>query len=427
MLYDLDWEHTYSDECRPNFETNTDLARHRWYQFKEGYSAGVVNRAIAETMKGRKRPIRVLDPFSGSGTTALATLTGSNYCTAVEVNPFMDFVGRTKCHSSEFTGAQLRDQLDTVISARLLEVDSPLENYSTFGPRDGREKWLFNRSVLRGFEGLSQAIDGTIEDKGPFRLALLAAAMDCSNARRDGKCLRYKRGWKNLGYSSLELRERFRARVLEIIRDLVDYPVQTQNGEFLKGDCRTVMPLLDASSYDLVLFSPPYLNSFDYTDVYRPELFLGGFVADSDQLRALRANTLRSHVQYNWERYDTSNSPEVSRLTDSLRLKMGDLWDRRIPDMVDSYFADMGSVLSNAHRVARRGASLWIVVSTSAYAGTEIPVDLLLADTATRSGWRLEGVHVLRHIRAASQHVSRNSGTNCGIRLRESLVRCSRR
>ena len=32
------------------------------------------------------------------------------------------------------------------------------------------------------------------------------------------------------------------------------------------------------AGFKLCVTSPPYLNSFDYTDIYRPELFLGGFV-----------------------------------------------------------------------------------------------------------------------------------------------------
>ena len=41
--------------------------------------------------------------------------------------------------------------------------------------------------------------------------------------------------------------------------------------------------------------SPPYLNSFDYSDIYRPELFLAGYVVNNRRLM-IRLQ-LRFHVQ----------------------------------------------------------------------------------------------------------------------------------
>ena len=55
-------------------------------------------------------------------------------------------------------------------------------------------------------------------------------------------------------------------------------------------------------------------------------------------------------------------------------------------------------------RVAADSGKAWIVGSTSAYGGIEIPVDLILADIATSRGWKLEGIHLLRNMRAAGQH-----------------------
>ena len=51
----------------------------------------------------------------------------------------------------------------------------------------------------------------------------------------------------------------------------------------------------------------------------------------------------------------------------------------------------------------RRGGQVWLVVSTSAYGGVHIPVDLIVADAANQAGFDLEGVYKLRHLRAAGQ------------------------
>ena len=62
------------------------------------------------------------------------------------------------------------------------------------------------------------------------------------------------------------------------------------------GDTRKRMADLDGP-FDLILFSPPYPNSFDYTDIYNLELWVLGYLASAEDNLTLRRATLRSHVQ----------------------------------------------------------------------------------------------------------------------------------
>ena len=81
----------------------------------------------------------------------------------------------------------------------------------------------------------------------------------------------------------------------------------------------------------------------------------------------------------------------------------------------------MGTVFKEGARVVRPGGRAWVVVSTSAYGGVEIPVDLILADCATRNGWVLRAVYVIRQLRAAGQHWA-HLAPGSKPPLRESLV-----
>jgi hypothetical protein len=175
------------------------------------------------------------------------------------------------------------------------------------------------------------------------------------------------------------------------------------------------------------------LNSFDYTDVYRPELFLGGFVKDMSELRALRLAALRSHVQASWEPPSTvdfgktygDSMAHLQLAIHDLQERDDPLWDRRIPTMVQAYFEDMVRVLTRLRAFAKPNASTWIVVSTSAYAGIELPVDLIIADIAAKSGWFLREVVVLRYLKRVScQQWTELSqrGNASGPFLRESLI-----
>ena len=125
--------------------------------------------------------------------------------------------------------------------------------------------------------------------------------------------------------------------------------------------------------FKLCVMSPPYLNSFDYTDVYRPELFLGKFIKTQKDLKSLRYRTLRSHVQIKWsEPTDKSFGNNFLQCYEEIKSQSNILWDKRIPMMIQAYFEDMKKVLNNLKLMARPDASIWIVVSTSAYGGVEI-------------------------------------------------------
>jgi DNA modification methylase len=255
--------------------------------------------------------------------------------------------------------------------------------------------------------------------KMPLRLSLFASLMDCCNAKRDGKCFRYRKDWKTQGLNSLDLRRNFSQRAKLVLDDIEKVKFSAKKIKVIHGDARLKLETLSPRSFDLMVTSPPYLNSFDYSDVYRPELFVGGFVKNNDELRNIRLQTIRSHVQANWKSSKEICSPILEPLISKLNKKM--LWNNRLPDMITSYFADMSKILKDSYRLIRRKGHAWIVVSTSAYGGIEIPVDLILADIGTRNGWNLIGVNVLRQMRTAGQQKLKLKTTK-NLPLRESLI-----
>jgi len=382
------------------FDLNVGIPRHRWYALKEGFSDALVRHAISGNTQ-KRRPVELLDPFAGSGTTLVTAGRLGHKATGVEVNPFLAFAARAKCSAVPGKESQLRRRVHDLLARTQYERVSPLEGLSTFTDAPGKDKWLFNRSALRGFTALDQALSA-VHLKSPFRLALIASLMDCCNAKRDGKCLRYRKDWRTRGFTSADVRAAFKQRAEVVIKDVTTEAFASDTTTLLKGDSRAVLAGLPSKSADLVVTSPPYLNSLDYSDVYRPELFTGGFVRSNDDLRAVRLRTIRSHTQVAWKTADELVTPMITPIVQQMEKLQ--LWNARLPLMVKSYFADMAVILREAARIVRGHGQAWIVVSTSAYGGIEIPVDLILADIAGAHGWKLDGIHVLRYLRAAGQH-----------------------
>lgn len=398
-----------------------EMPRHRWYFVKEGFSPKMVEQAVATD--GVRQGELLLDPFSGSGTVPLAGALAGLRAQAFEVNPFLHFLSATKL--SRCSEDVFRQASRAVLRGAEGQIVSPLEGYSTFTEGNRWGRWLFPTRVLRSFEaGWRAAACAEVETRNLLQLALLGAAMDCCNATRDGKCLRYHKDWCEHEATASQFRFRLEARANDIATDIGVAPISGKASNVKLGDARRLVSSVAREKFRLCVTSPPYLNSFDYSDVYRPELFLAGFVDSNDSLMKLRLKTVRSHVQASWEKpinddFGVLYRDCISTIRESLHI----LWSERLPSMVQAYFEDMETILRGLRNRALDNASLWLVVSTSAYGGIEIPVDLILAEIGQRSGWFLREVGVLRHLRSSSQHVKHvDEIARKSVPLRESVV-----
>lgn len=392
--------------------------RHRWYFVKEGFSPKIVEEAIKSD--GISKSEVIIDPFSGSGTVPLTGALCGLQAQGFEINPFLRFVSSTKL--KQVNPEEFLNTSNEFASTINTEVPSPLEGISTFAKGNVRNRWLFPKSVLRCFESGRIALNKVnTELRDLLYLALIGAAMDCCNATRDGKCLRYKKNWRDIEADESHFRKKFKTRIDIIATDLLLEPLDNHDALIKEGDARRLISSTSDDKFRICVTSPPYLNSFDYSDIYRPELFLGGFVDSNKSLMKIRKNTIRSHLQANWDKPIKDNfgilyKDCIVRISNN----SSDLWDKRIPIMIQAYFEDMQTVLRGLRLRAQDNASVWLIVSTSAYAGIEIPVDLILAEISQRTGWYLREIGVLRYLRSSSQHYKREESKQ--VPLRESVV-----
>lgn len=391
--------------------------RHRWYFLKEAFSPALVTYAIR--VEKLPRNAVIFDPFSGGGTTVVEASRLGKQSYGHEVNPFLVDVAKAKLACC--TAKQVRTSATVALAGALKGRRTPLEYFSTFSKSGGSDKWLFNRPVLRAFSGAWASLK---THPGPsrriLRIALIGAALDCANARKDGKCLRYRRAWREMNFEIDTFLDAFGNRVRDIVEDIESTTLPVVGKIFTADSRRRSL----SARFDLCLTSPPYLNSFDYTDVYRPELFLGEYVSNMDQLTSVRRRTIRSHVQVRWTDPRSSDfGPAYDRIASDLKERVHELWSQRIPLMTQAYFEDLQRVLVNLRAQAKRGAAAWFVVSTSAYAGIHIPVDVILSEVAERSGWSVRSVNKMRNLgRVANQQWAALSNGSQRPALRECVV-----
>jgi hypothetical protein len=277
---------------------------------------------------------------------------------------------------------------------------------------------LLNKSVARRFEQLRTAIARTepISTRNLLLLALMSSIEDVANARKDGKCWRYKRGWHRLGFDASALDDAFAAQVVRFADDVTACPKLKGCATVIRADARQPMAHFKGDDlYDGVLTSPPYLNSFDYTDIYRPELLLLKEARNASELRTLRFATVRSHVQVAWK---PSSSLDIPLLQQKIReLDNTGLWCGRIPQMINAYFVDIDRVVEQCAQRLRVGAKAAFVVADSAYRGVVIPVDLILGKIFERHGFMMKKSTLFRQTLGNGNHQRRSSE-----RLKEVMV-----
>ena len=79
------------------FNKNKMEPVHRWYPFVEGYSKEFIQSIVNEQIT----PINLcVEPFSGSGTTALELQNLGIKCISFEINPFMYLLAKVKLRTS---------------------------------------------------------------------------------------------------------------------------------------------------------------------------------------------------------------------------------------------------------------------------------------------------------------------------------------
>ena len=420
-MFAINSEFRFKNTGISNAIDTESLPRHRWYFVKEAFSPKFVEKA---TQAERVEPgDLVIDPFSGSGTVPLSCVLAGLCVEAYEINPFLRFLSAAKLCSTQ--PCSLLNAGEAVLRAMRRPVRSRLEGFSTFTKGNRWGRLLFPLPVLRSFEAGRRKVARleSTSERTLLMLALIGSAMDCCNATRDGKCLRFRQNWGRRQSTGAQVRECFDTRLRMIAADIDENPLPNGVAHVVEGDARKRI-VERQEKFRMCITSPPYLNSFDYSDVYRPELFLGEFISTTDELRKIRLQTVRSHLQASWEKPRREEFGLMyQECVNKLRRTDGGWWDRRLLTMIQAYFEDMERILKCLRSRAEPQASLWIVVSTSAYAGVEIPVDLIIAELGQNTGWLLREIGVLRYLRSSSQHIARmDVAGEKAAPLRESVV-----
>ena len=243
-----------------------------------------------------------------------------------------------------------------------------------------------------------------------FKVALASILLEVSNLYRNGKCLSYKKDWETKKITEADVYAEFDDKVINELKvDIANLDgsksINNKNRLYNEDSRVGIEKEIEDNSIDLVITSPPYLNSRDYTDTYMLELKTLGFTKTHDEIRALREKTLRSHVQIKWKDKSCVNNQLLHDTLKELEdaAQRTELWNESILDMIRLYFVDMQNIFQVLYKKMKVKGRIYFNVSNSAYFNILINTLEICASIAESEGFKVLEIRDARNLKTSPQ------------------------
>ena len=374
---------------------NAGSGRHGWLRLTPAYSVKVVE----ETIERYGTPCRVLDPFCGTGTTALSAVNRGHDAATVDVNPFLTWLARAKTarYSADSLAEAERaaaDALDLVRREDVVPAAEPrIHRIERWWPEDSR------RFLCR----LKAAILRTADKSGPVSDLLHAAfcrtLIKLSNAAFNHQSMSFRAGPQ----CRLDLGAEGGSTFLDDLRFVLKGAAENPPAAALavQGDARDLPSYLDAR-FDLVVTSPPYANRMSYIRELRPYMYWLGYLKDGRDAGELDWLAIGGTWGVATSRLGGWSPSGDCWLPDGLAAVVANIACRGnangglLGNYVSKYCEDMSRHFGGLRQVLHPGARIHYIVGNSTFYGVLVPTAQIYAAMLREYGFEEVRVRAIR-------------------------------
>lgn len=379
-----------SNARRFTFRGNLEGSRHGWLRLTPAYSVHLV-RELLDKLARPELPI--LDPFSGTGTTLLASAERGLDCDAVDVNPLLIWLARAKvaAYPPRTLDAAERAVASMARAARARRAPAPFTP-----PIHHIERW-WDAPTLGALARAHAARPQ--RPSGARDLALLAFCRALITAAQ------VSFGHQSMSFASHAARDGASApedvaqALLDAVRELraSAAPLPRSKRRVVLADSRALESALGGRRYGAVITSPPYCNRMSYIRELRPYMYWLGYLEARSDAGELDWRAIGGTWGAATSRLATWKPPEGPALDALAGLT------RRIAAespllaaYVARYFADLAAHVGSVARLVAPGGTLAYVIGNSKFYDVVVPAEELLAQLFEREGLADARVEVLR-------------------------------
>lgn len=377
------------------FRANLKESRYGWLRLTPAYSVNLVRDILAE----HSRPSSiVLDPFCGTGTTALACAEGGTFCATTDINPFLVWLAqaKTRAYAPEHV-EQFRSDAGFVAHAfRGIGSDEPW-----VPPLHEIAKWWPPATLTalgRAFRTIQRLDDGApAEVADLLRLAFCRTLIAHANVSFGHQSMSFRQPTAQSATTEVQVAETWTAAVAQLAASATS-PIRSAPSVML-SDARELCSQLGRSRADLVITSPPYPNRMSYIRELRPYMYWLGYLSDGRQAGELDWQAIGGT-------WGSASSKVAKWVPDEGRDVPFSGFDRIVERVgarsvllaryLQKYFHDMMQHCHSLFEVVGTAGTIHYVVGNSRYYDVTLPTEQIFAAMFEAVGFTGVRIQVLR-------------------------------
>jgi DNA modification methylase len=403
------------------FRGNLRSTRHGWLRLTPAYSVKLVGEILDAARP--ERGAVVLDPFCGTGTTALVCAERGIAADTTDINPFLVWLARAKSHA--YSAAELR-----TFRRHAGAVHGVVENASAERPwcpaLHQIEKWWDGETLLalgRAMAEIRRLGRGRAGAAGDLlQLAFCRTMIERANVSFAHQSMSFKRpaagvaparGRKRLEpalaqpipraprQGALHARREVARHwddAVSAIAEAAGSPIEARP-EVVLCDARELERRLASERYSLVITSPPYPNRMSYIRELRPYMYWLGYLRER-----------RDAGELDWQAIGGTWGAATARVAkwrpaqpepvpyegfEQILARIG-AHSVLLSRYVAKYFQDMAQHCRSLARVVRPGGSVHYIVGNSKFYDVLLPVEHIFAALFQAAGFERATVEMVR-------------------------------
>lgn len=377
------------------FKGNSGHGRYAWLRLTPAYSLHLVQQVVGDLPSGST----VIEPFSGSGTTALAAMEMGMRVYARDINPFLTWFASVK------TDIYNEDCIETFRDAgeKIIEYanEKPCADNLWQPPIFKIEKW-WTKGRLDALKVLRSQIDKyTGKTRDLLDVSFCRTLIATSNAAFNHQSMSFKAPQENLVGGNEQYNEVvdvFRKDVDFVASSALDNPVGSRIIE--NADSRE--PFSEDINADLLITSPPYANRISYIRELRPYMYWMRYLSAAEEAGELDWNTIGGtwgSASTRVSKWRPSKADETPIEVEILPIVNGILEGksgRILAPYVHKYFSDIWQHITAVYPSIKVGGEVCYIVGNSTFSGIEVPTQQWYAEMLSCAGFNDVKAEIIR-------------------------------